>query len=304
MNEAPKTPHCGGKQTSTPGYSLSLLDQHLAPHGLLTRLMYRATRVRAPWFKRWQINWFIRRYGVDMSQAEQPDLETYPDFNSFFIRALRPDARPLPADAAALVSPVDGTVSQAGRIDDDRLYQAKGHEFTLAELLAGADRHASTFTGGTFATLYLAPRDYHRVHLPCDGVLREMTYVPGHLFSVSPRTTVALAGLFARNERLVMIFDTACGPMAVIMVGAMFVAGMETVWTGLVTLDHREATRHWDFSDRPEPLRFARGDEIGRFNMGSTVIVLLPPDCAELAPEITADRVVRMGQRLATFITR
>ena len=128
-----------------------------------------------------------------------------------------------------------------------------------------------------------------------------MTYVPGHLFSVSPRTTVALAGLFARNERLVMIYDTACGPMAVIMVGAMFVAGMETVWTGLGTLDHREATRLWDFSDRPEPLRFARGDEIGRFNMGSTVIVLLPPDCAELAPEITADRVVRMGQRLATF---
>lgn len=293
MNDAP---------TPARGHPLSVLDQHLAPHGLLTRLMYRATRIRAPWFKRWQINWFIRRYGVDMSVAEQADLEAYPDFNTFFIRALRPGARPLPSDPAAIISPVDGTVSQAGMIENGRLYQAKGHGYTLTDLLGGAKEYAASFDGGVFATLYLSPRDYHRVHMPCDGVLREMTYVPGRLFSVAPRTTEHIRGLFARNERLIMLFDTACGPMAVIMVGAMFVAGMETPWTGLVCPAHREGPRRWDYRDRAEPLRLARGDEIGRFNMGSTVIVLLPRGCAELAPDITPSAGVRMGQRLATLV--
>lgn len=275
-------------------------DQYLAPHGLLTRLMYRATRVRTPWFKRWQINWFIRRYGVDISQAEQPDLEAYPDFNTFFTRALKPDARPLPADPATLISPVDGTVSQAGAIAGDRLFQAKGHDYPLRALLAGAADYAPHFEGGLYATIYLAPRDYHRVHMPCDGTLREMHYVPGRLFSVSPRTTAAIPGLFARNERLVMLFDTACGPMAVIMVGAMLVAGIETVWSGLVVVNHREAPRRWDYVGRSVPLHLERGAELGRFNMGSTVIVLLPPGCAELAATVQADATMRMGETLAT----
>lgn len=263
--------------------------------------MYRATRIRALWFKRWQINWFIRRYGVDMSIAEQADLETYPDFNTFFIRALRAGARPLPEDPKAIICPVDGAVSQAGRIEQGRLYQAKGHGFTLTDLLAGAKQHADAFDGGLFATLYLSPRDYHRVHMPCDGRLLEMTYVPGRLFSVAPRTTESIGGLFARNERLIMLFETVCGPMAVVMVGAMFVAGMETVWTGLVCPAHRERPRHWDFRDSQEPVCVVRGGEIGRFNMGSTVILLLPRGCAEIAPEIAPGVTVRMGQQLASI---
>lgn len=301
MNQTSIPPQRSNKATSSRRYSLKVLDQHLAPHGLLTRLMYRATRIRTLWFKRWQINWFIRRYGVDMSIAEQVDLEAYPDFNTFFIRALRTGARPLPNDPKAMVCPVDGVVSQAGRIEQGRLYQAKGHGFTLPHLLGGAKQYAEMFNGGIFATLYLSPKDYHRVHMPCDGTLRGMTYVPGKLFSVAPRTTENVHGLFARNERLIMLFDTACGPMAVIMVGAMFVAGMETVWTGLVCQTHCEGPRHWNFEERAEPLFVARGDEIGRFNMGSTVIVLLPPDCAELAPEILPNVSVRMGQTFASL---
>jgi len=302
MNKPPISPPASGSPSPQQRDNrLAALDQYLAPHGRLTRLMYRATRVRAPWFKRWQITWFIRRYGVDMSIAAQPDLEAYPDFNTFFTRALRPEARPLPADPDAVACPVDGAVSQAGAITHDRLYQAKGHDFTLQTLLGGGE-HAASFESGVFATLYLSPKDYHRVHMPLAGQLREMVYVPGQLFSVSPRTVETIPGLFARNERLVMLFDTAAGPLALIMVGAMFVAGMETVWSGLVSVDHRDSPRRWDYSKRSAPLRFARGEEIGRFNMGSTVILLFPAGCAELAPTILPGAPVQMGQHFASLI--
>ena len=301
MNKTPPSPQASDPSSPQRGQYFSVLEQHLAPHGLLTRLMYRATRVRALWFKRWQINWFIRRYGVDMSIAEQPKLETYPDFNTFFTRALRADARPLPADPRAVVCPVDGAVSQAGPIEHGRVYQAKGHDYSLETLLGGAAEHAALFDGGVFATLYLSPKDYHRVHMPLAGQLREMVYVPGKLFSVSPRTTETIPGLFARNERLVMLFDTEAGPMALIMVGAMFVAGMETVWSGLVSVDHRNGPRRWDYSKRASPIRFERGEEIGRFNMGSTVILLFPAGSADLAPAIQPGAPVRMGQEFASL---
>lgn len=279
---------------------LGLLDQYLVPQHLLTRCMQRLTRVRAPWFKDRQIRWFIRRYGVDTTIAAQPDPRAYPDFNSFFTRALRSDARPVEADADAVACPVDGTLSQLGDVENDRLLQAKGHYFLLADLL-GSPARAAAFMRSRYATLYLSPRDYHRVHMPIAGRLREMVYVPGRLFSVSPRTTRAVPSLFARNERLITVFDTAIGPLAVILVGAMLVAGMETVWSGLIP--HAPGPVEWRYGDKDHPeVNLERGAELGRFNMGSTVILLFPPDRIEFAPALAPAATVRMGERLATML--
>jgi phosphatidylserine decarboxylase len=279
---------------------LGLLDQYLVPQHLLTRYMHRLTRVRAPWFKDWQIRWFIRRYQVDMTIAAQPDPRAYPDFNSFFTRALGPDARPVTGDADAVVCPVDGTLSQLGDVGNERLLQAKGRYFLLADLL-GSPARAAAFMRSRYVTLYLSPRDYHRVHMPLAGRLREMVYVPGRLFSVSPRTTRAVPSLFARNERLITIFDTAIGPLAVILVGAMLVAGMETVWSGLIP--HAPGPVEWRYGEKDQPeVNLARGAELGRFNMGSTVILLFPPDRIELAPALAPSAPVKMGERLATIL--
>jgi phosphatidylserine decarboxylase len=282
---------------------LGLLDQYLAPQQLLTRAMHRLTRVRAPWFKDRQIRWFIRRYQVDMSLAAQPDPAAYPDFNSFFTRALHPGARPVAAETNAVACPVDGAVSQLGDVEHDRLLQAKGRYYPLAALLGGSPGRAAEFLRSRYITLYLSPRDYHRVHMPLAGRLREMMYVPGRLFSVSPRTTRGIPALFARNERLITVFDTAIGPMAIILVGAMLVAGMETVWSGLIP--HASQPREWRYDQGGETeVHLERGAELGRFNMGSTVILLFPPDRIELAAALAPGAPVKVGERLATILER
>ena len=284
--------------------ALGLADQYLAPHHLLTRWMYRLTRVTTPWFKDRQIRWFIRRYQVDMGIAAQSDPLAYPDFNSFFTRPLKADARPIVTDPQAIACPADGAVSQMGDVENGRLLQAKGHYFDLLSLLGGSQARAQIFENSRFVTIYLSPRDYHRVHMPLAGRLREMAYIPGRLFSVSPRTTRAIPALFARNERLVTVFDTAIGPVAVILVGAMFVAGIETVWSGLVA--HGERPMEWRYGagQQEQEITLERGAELGRFNMGSTVILLFPPDRIELAPALTQNAPVKMGELLATINTR
>ena len=278
------------------GDYLKSLPQYLLPHYPLSWLMQAATRLRWRRWKNWQIEWVMRRYGVDMREAVHANAADYPDFNSFFTRALKPGARPLADGAHDICCPADGVISQIGDIHDGRIFQAKGREFTAAELLGGSSARAAPFANGRFVTVYLSPRDYHRVHMPLAGHLREMVHVPGRLFSVAPHTTRAIPGLFARNERVISMFDTAAGPMAVILVGALFVASIETVWVGAVTPPRRRQIQTWDYHDLYPALE--RGAEMGRFNMGSTVIVLFGQGRMAWDAALRADAAVRMGQRL------
>jgi phosphatidylserine decarboxylase len=263
---------------------LRLLPQHW-----LSARMYDLTRNETRWLKDTLIRYAVSHYDVDMGEAAIEDPLAYPSFNAFFTRALKPEARPIDPDA--VVSPADGKILQAGPIHVDRLVQAKGHEFSLYALLAGDSFAASQFESGSFATVYLSPRDYHRVHIPLAGTLREMTFVPGDLFSVSEATTQLVPGLFARNERLILMFDTERGPMAVILVGAIFVGSMQTVWHGEVKADQ---VRHWQYPKESAP-HFAKGEEIARFNMGSTVIVLHPQYAVDMREQLIG-RPVRLGQ--------
>jgi len=271
--------------------------QYLLPHHLLSRLMLRLTRSPKTWWKDTLIHWFKGHFGVDMSEVQESDPHAYGSFNAFFTRALRPDARPLPKAQDAIISPVDGTVSQVGRIQGEQILQAKGHDFTLSELLGGDTARARPFHAGHFATLYLSPRDYHRIHMPFTGQLRDTTYIPGRLFSVAPYTVRSVSGLFARNERLSVRFITDAGPMAMILVGALFVGCIETVWAGVVTPPHRHWTRVQRF-DTPDSDRIdlQRGEEMGRFNMGSTVILLFGPNAVAWHDELRPGAHLRMGQ--------
>lgn len=269
--------------------ALRVLPQHLLAAG-----MHRIARSRMPWLKDLLITRIGRRYRIDLSEAAEPDPAAYPSFNAFFTRALRDGARPI-ADHA-IVSPADGRISQIGRIEGGQLLQAKGHSFDVDALLAGDRGHAAAYRDGHFVTIYLSPRDYHRVHLPLGGTLEAMTFVPGDLFSVSDATTQLVPGLFARNERVVCHFQTALGPMALILVGAIFVGSIETVWHDEVRAGRDQPTR-WVY--RGEQRRaFDTGAEIGRFNMGSTVILLLPQDAVEWNPTLGPGSPVRMGEAL------
>ncbi|MDE2088896.1 MAG: phosphatidylserine decarboxylase [Gammaproteobacteria bacterium] len=287
---------------ATAGDSLKSLALYPLPHHLLSRLVFAVTRVRAPAWKNLLIDGFIRRYRVDLGEAQQSDPHAYPDFNSFFTRALRPGARPISDQPGDVCCPVDGTVSQAGAISAGRLFQAKGRDYSLVQLLGGSQERAAPFAGGRFVTLYLSPRDYHRIHMPCTGQLQETIHVPGRLFGVGPHCVRAIPNLFARNERLISIFDSEAGPLAVIMVGALFVGSLETTWSGVVTplpgrrpgvVDYRSAT----------PIHLHRGQELGRFNMGSTVIVLFAQERVALDPGLISETPVCMGQRLGRLIT-
>ncbi len=280
---------------------LNTLLLHVVPQHRLSRMVRCLTRIRRPWFKDLLIRAFMRRFRVDLSIAEKPYPADYPDFNSFFTRALKPDARPVVSGPGAIAIPVDGAVSQCGPIAGDRLIQAKGIDYRLDALLGGSESLAARFSGGAFATLYLSPRDYHRIHMPVDGTLREMRYIPGRLFSVSDYSTRHVRGLFTRNERLVTVFDTAAGPMGVILVGAIFVSGIETVWAGEVSAARPFGDCARDADGRPPAVTLARGAELGRFNMGSTVIVLFGPGRVRWAPAITAGAPVRMGECLASI---
>jgi phosphatidylserine decarboxylase len=273
---------------------LNALSLRWLPQHWLAAQMYRIARSEHPWLKQRLITSVARRYAIDLDEADNPDPAAYPSFNAFFTRALRPGAR-LIADQA-IVSPADGTVSQLGTLRGDAMIQAKGREFTLSALLAGDSDAVAAFTDGLWNTIYLSPRDYHRVHMPLDGRLRAMVFVPGELFSVSDATAQLVPGLFARNERVICHFDTPLGPMAVILVGAIFVGSIETVWHGEVRAGRGYPTR-WEYGGDDAP-RFAAGDEIGRFNMGSTVIVLLPRGSAHWDPALAPGSRVRMGEAI------
>lgn len=275
--------------------SIRLLLQYILPHRTLSRLVYHATRwTFAPW-KNWLIGTVLRRYQVDMSEALQPDAMAYQHFNAFFTRRLRREARRADADAQALLSPADGRISQAGPISDGRMFQAKGQDYSVVELLGGDQVAAAPYRDGTFVTVYLSPRDYHRVHMPLGGTLRETVHVPGRIFSVAPFAVAGIPRLFARNERLVCHFDGPHGPFAVVLVGAMLVSSIATVWDGLVIPPYASSIRRKAFPDGQVVLeRFA---EMARFNMGSTVIVLLPGGGATL-DAWQPEQPVRVGERL------
>ncbi len=263
-------------------------------HGL-SNLIYKITRIRKPWFKNWAINTFVKRFNVDMSLAVQPKAEAYKDFNSFFTRPLREGARPICKQG--ICSPVDGTISQIGRINVNTLLQAKNHNYDLTALLGGSATLANNFIDGYFCCIYLSPRDYHRIHMPIDGSLREMTYVPGKLYSVNTYTAETVPNLFAVNERVLNIFDTDHGPMAVIQVGAINVGSMETVWHGMITPPYGKEMTTWHYDEQTISLK--RGDEMGRFNMGSTVILLFAKDAIEWNGSLSATDTVVMGQCLS-----
>jgi phosphatidylserine decarboxylase len=267
--------------------------QHLLPQHALSRLVLRATRVRVPWFKNWLVRGFLKLYPVDMAEAAHNDPLSYGSFNEFFTRALQPGARTIAADARAIACPADGAISEAGEIHGELLLQAKDRSFSLTELLA-AQPWAGDFAGGSFATIYLAPFNYHRVHMPLRGQLRETVYVPGRLFSVNAVTAAHVPKLFARNERVLTLFDTAFGQVALVMVGALNVGSMATVWAGDIT----PAARRMIARLPPQEVSLDKGQELGRFNMGSTVILLFQQGRARWHADVRAGAIVRLGQSL------
>ncbi|HZJ91913.1 MAG TPA: archaetidylserine decarboxylase [Thiopseudomonas sp.] len=278
---------------------LFIFMQYVLPHHLLSRLIGRLAECETTWFKNRLIAWFVKRYQVNMSEAQLEDPSAYKHFNDFFTRALKPDARPLDDSEKAVLSPADGVVSQVGSIEHGRIFQAKGHSFSLVELLGGDAERATPFMGGNFSTVYLSPKDYHRVHMPLTGILREMVYIPGRLFSVNHTTAENVPELFARNERVACIFDTEHGPMAVVLVGAMIVASIETVWAGMITPPLREL-RSYDYSQAArQPITLEKGAELGRFKLGSTAVVLFGPDHVNWESDLQAASAVQVGQRIA-----
>jgi phosphatidylserine decarboxylase len=273
--------------------------QHALPQHFLSRIVLRVTRIRLRPLKNLLIRSFLRGFKVNMSEAAQPNPLQYPSFNAFFTRALRHGARPTDIDPGALVSPVDGTVSQIGRLDGSKLVQAKGHDYTLEALLDGAPGWAQRFTGGAFATLYLAPYNYHRIHMPIAGTLRAAWFVPGNLFSVNAVTAAAVPGLFAKNERVVCVFEDGPRAFAMVLVGALFVGSIATVWHGDVAPRKPHERVDLPLDTSRSPLKLSKGSEMGRFNMGSTVILLAPPDLVSWLPKFATGSRVEVGQMLA-----
>lgn len=278
---------------------LSVVLQYLLPHHLFSRFIGLFARLPQPWFKNRLITWFIKRYKVDMSQALHERIDDYTCFNDFFTRELKPELRPIAADKNQVVSPADGVISQVGDIKAGKLLQAKGHEFSLKQLLGDQEQHAKLFVDGKFATIYLSPKDYHRVHMPIAGKLVAMSHIPGRLFSVNTLTAQHVPSLFARNERVVSLFETEIGPMAVILVGAMIVASINTVWAGTISPPGRSKVQVWEYPEAKQ-IQFAKGDEMGHFMLGSTVIVLAGKNALNWEAELSANSPVIMGQTIAT----
>ena len=281
----------------SPGIAL----QHLLPKQALTSLMGWLAGARGGAATTAAIRAFVQRYGVNMAEAAQPDVAAYPTFNEFFTRALKPGARPLAQ--ADLICPVDGAISQFGAIDGDRIFQAKGHHYTTQALVGGDGALAAHFHGGLFATLYLSPRDYHRIHMPCAGRLLRMIHVPGDLFSVNPATARGVPGLFARNERVVCVFDGDAGPWVLVLVGATIVGSMATVWHGVVNPPRPGDVREWAYQD--QDIRLAQGQEMGRFLLGSTVVMLFPAGPTSgrslaFNPAWAPGGPIRLGEAMAT----
>ncbi|MGO1750839.1 MAG: archaetidylserine decarboxylase [Marinobacter sp.] len=274
---------------------LFILSQYVTPQLAVSRAAGRlADNDRSPALKNRVVNWFIKRYGVDMSEAAEQDPTAYSSFNAFFTRALKPGIRPLAEGENTFVSPVDGAISQLGQITGDRVFQAKGQSFSLVELLGGDAGRAEAFSEGEFSTIYLSPKDYHRIHMPLAGTLREMVYVPGKLFSVNPVTAENVPNLFARNERVACIFDTEAGPMALVLVGAMIVGSVETTWAGVVA-PHGGGVKAVTYEGE-SAISFAKGEEMGRFRLGSTVVMVMPKGSVNWNAEQVAGKRVRMGE--------
>jgi phosphatidylserine decarboxylase len=285
-------------EDSSPPFSerLSLVVQHLAPKRQLTQFAGWVAGARRGAVTTWLIRDFVRRYGVNMAEAAEPDITHYKSFNDFFTRALRPGARPLAA--SALVSPVDGAISQFGAIERDQIFQAKGHRYSTTALVGGDSTLAAPYHGGHFATLYLSPKDYHRIHMPCDGRLVRMLHVPGELFSVNPATARGVPGLFARNERVVCFFESPAGPFVLVLVGATIVGSMATVWHGVVNPPRHPTVQDWRY-EGAQSVVLRKGEEMGRFLLGSTVVMLFPPGPLQFNPAWQPGGAIRMGEVMA-----
>jgi phosphatidylserine decarboxylase len=279
---------------------LFVYSQYITPQHLLSRAAGKVADCEVAGFKNPLINWFIKKYNVNMSEAELQSAQDFKSFNDFFTRQLKADARTIDESADAIISPVDGAISQLGQIQQGQIFQAKGQSFSIVELLGGDAERAQPFMGGNFATIYLAPKDYHRIHMPCAGTLREMVYIPGKLFSVNPVTAENVPRLFARNERVAAIFDTEFGPMVMVLVGAMIVASIETVWSGLVAPIQRNV-KSTSYGISNEEIKLEKGAEMGRFKLGSTVVVAFPPNATEFVESLKATSVVRMGQTFGSI---
>lgn len=280
---------------------LKITLQYLLPKHLVSRLVGKLAAAELGGVTTWFISKFIKQYHVDMAEAREPEATAYKTFNAFFTRELKTGARPLHQDPQYIVHPVDGTVSQRGPIEQGRIIQAKGHDYSSLALLGDLPEVAARFDEGDFATIYLAPRDYHRIHMPVAGTLSKMIYVPGELFSVNPLTAQHVPGLFARNERVVAIFETEIGPMAMVLVGATIVASIETVWAGTVTPPTGKKVFVWDYDTTGEDaIHLEKGAEMGRFKLGSTVVMLFEKDALDsFAEGVDAGAVTRMGQAFA-----
>ncbi|MGY4828702.1 archaetidylserine decarboxylase [Sphaerotilaceae bacterium SBD11-9] len=280
---------------------LAVLPQYLMPKQALTALAGRAARAQGGVMTTQVIDWFVKRYGVNMSEAVNPDTASYPTFNEFFTRPLKAGARPLAK--SDLICPVDGAISQFGPIERDLIFQAKGHRYTTTALVGGDAALATRFDDGHFATLYLSPKDYHRIHMPCDGRLTRMIHVPGALFSVNPTTARGVPGLFARNERVVCVFETPRGPFVLVLVGATIVGSMATVWHGVVNPPRVKKVREWRYPEASngKPVSLRQGDEMGRFLLGSTVVMLFPKGPLQFNPSWQPAGAIRMGEAMAAF---
>ncbi len=281
--------------------ALTTLPQYILPHHGLSRLMSKLTHCRNPLFKNLFIKLIVRLYGVNMAEAKSQNLDDYASFNDFFTRELKAGVRPIDSSKNSIVSPADGKVSQAGKIHADRLIQAKGMDFSAIDLLGGQPETARPYQDGQFATIYLSPKDYHRLHMPLSGTLKEMIHIPGRLFSVNEATANSVPGLFARNERVVCLFDTEAGEMALVLVGAIFVSSVETVWHGVVTPPTATAVQRWQYKD--EKISLKKGEEMGRFNMGSTIIVLFEKDKIQWEKDFVAGKNVQLGEKIGQIIT-
>lgn len=275
---------------------LAVLPQYVIPKQALTALAGRVASAHGGHLTTRLIEWFVRRYGVNMAEAANPDPASYPTFNEFFTRALKQGARPLAR--ADLICPVDGAISQFGPIEQDQIFQAKGHSYSTAALVGGDTALAARFQNGSFATLYLSPKDYHRIHMPCDGRLTRMIYVPGALFSVNPTTARGVPGLFARNERVVCVFESARGPFVLVLVGATIVGSMATAWHGVVNPPRSRAVREWRYDETP--LLLAQGQEMGRFLLGSTVVMLFPKGPVHFNPAWLPGGAIQLGEEMAS----
>ena len=262
--------------------------QYLLPQHFLSRLMFRFARIENSWIKNNFTRWFVKHYQVNLSEAKIENIDDFTHFNDFFTRSLKSSLRPI--SSSKLISPVDGVVSQSGKIDDMQILQAKGRQYSIAELLA--DKASKSFKNGSFSTIYLSPKDYHRIHMPCDGTLLEMKYIPGNLFSVNQKTVTHVEKVFARNERLVCLFKTEFGQMAFVMVGAIFVGSKQTAWEGQITPPYGKKIINYNYKDKE--INLSKGDELGRFNMGSTVIMLLPENSIEIS--LIEGQELKMGQ--------